>query len=62
MDITARIRRRQRNGDEPRLVRDYQALSTVPHVGEPGLRSTRSTSHSLRAHSVCDSTGRLVNF
>lgn len=38
MDITARIRRRQRRGDEPRLVQDHQALSPVAHVDEPSGR------------------------
>lgn len=35
MDLTSRIRRRQRNGDNSRLVVDYDAISPVVHVEEP---------------------------
>lgn len=35
MDIAARIQRRQRRDDGPRLIRDYEPLSPVTHVAEP---------------------------
>ena len=35
MDLKSRIRRRQRNGDESRLIVDYEAISPVVHVEEP---------------------------
>jgi hypothetical protein len=38
MDIDARIKRRQRRNDAPRLVRDYEPLSPVAHVDEPSER------------------------
>ncbi|QIO22881.1 Cdc6/Cdc18 family protein [Haloarcula sp. JP-L23] len=38
MDIEARIKRRQRRGDEPRLVQDYESLSPVTHIEEPADR------------------------
>jgi len=38
MDIDARIKRRRRRGDSPRLVREYEALSPVAHIDEPSDR------------------------
>jgi Cdc6-like AAA superfamily ATPase len=38
MDIDARIQRRQRQDDRPRLIRDYDSLSPVAHVDEPSDR------------------------
>ena len=38
MDIDARIQRRQRQDDRPRLIRDYDSLSPVEHVDEPSGR------------------------
>ncbi len=38
MDIDARIKRRRRRGDSPRLVQDYEALSPVAHIDEPSGR------------------------
>jgi len=38
MDIDARIKRRRRRGDSPRLVREYEALSPVGHIDEPSDR------------------------
>lgn len=38
MDIDARIQRRQRRNEEPRLVEDYESLSPVAHVDEPSDR------------------------
>ena len=38
MDIDARIQRRQRQDDRPRLIRDYASLSPVEHVDEPSDR------------------------
>jgi len=38
MDIDARIDRRWRRDDRPRLVRDHRALSPVAHVDEPADR------------------------
>ncbi len=35
MDIDARIKRRQRRDDVPRLVQDYESLSPVAHLDEP---------------------------
>ena len=35
MDLKARIRRRQRSGQESRVVLDYDAISPVAHVEEP---------------------------
>jgi len=35
MDLKARVRRRQRSGDEARLVVDYDAISPVFHLEEP---------------------------
>lgn len=35
MDLTARIRRRQRSGTTAQLVLDYDAISPVVHVEEP---------------------------
>lgn len=35
MDLKARIRRRQRSGEESRVVLDYDAISPVAHVEEP---------------------------
>lgn len=35
MDLTSRIRRRQRNGDDSGLIVDYDAISPVVHVEEP---------------------------
>lgn len=35
MDLTARIRRRQRSGTTTRLILDYDALNPAIHVGEP---------------------------
>ena len=35
MDLKTRIRRRQDAGSSPRVVRDYEAVSPVAHVGEP---------------------------
>ncbi|MCD2204737.1 Cdc6/Cdc18 family protein [Halobacterium sp. KA-6] len=38
MDIDARIKRRQRRDDGPRLVQDYEALAPVTHLDEPSDR------------------------
>jgi Cdc6-like AAA superfamily ATPase len=38
MDIDARIKRRQRREDGPRLVQDYEALSPIAHIDEPSDR------------------------
>ncbi|MFB6308749.1 MAG: Cdc6/Cdc18 family protein [Haloarculaceae archaeon] len=38
MDIEARIKRRQRQDDTPRLIQDYEALSPVAHVDNPSDR------------------------
>jgi len=38
MDIDARIKRRQRRSDVPRLIQDYDALSPVVHIDEPSDR------------------------
>jgi Cdc6-like AAA superfamily ATPase len=38
MDIEARIKRRQRRADSPRLIQDYELLSPVAHVDEPSDR------------------------
>jgi Cdc6-like AAA superfamily ATPase len=38
MDIDARIKRRQRRDDGPRLVQDYESLSPVTHIDEPSDR------------------------
>jgi len=38
MDIDDRIRRRRRQVDTPRLIRDYESLSPVAHVDEPSGR------------------------
>jgi Cdc6-like AAA superfamily ATPase len=38
MDIDARIKRRQRRDDKPRLVQDYESLSPVAHIDEPSDR------------------------
>lgn len=38
MDLDARILRRQRQDDEPRLIQDYEALSPVAHIDEPSDR------------------------
>ncbi|MFC5971598.1 Cdc6/Cdc18 family protein [Halomarina salina] len=38
MDLKARIRRRQRSGDESRIVLEYDAISPVAHVEEPTNR------------------------
>jgi Cdc6-like AAA superfamily ATPase len=38
MDIDARIERRQRRDEGPRLVQDYDALSPVAHLDEPSDR------------------------
>ncbi|MFB6120531.1 MAG: Cdc6/Cdc18 family protein [Halobacteriaceae archaeon] len=38
MDIETRIRRRQRRGDEQRLIQDYEALSPVAHIDDPSDR------------------------
>ncbi|MFA9518157.1 Cdc6/Cdc18 family protein [Halopenitus sp. H-Gu1] len=38
MDIDARIKRRQRREEGPRLVEDYEALSPVTHLDEPSHR------------------------
>jgi Cdc6-like AAA superfamily ATPase len=35
MDLNTRIRRRQRSGAESPVVRDYEAISPVAHIGEP---------------------------
>lgn len=35
MNLKARIRRRQRSGDDTRIVREYEAVSPVAHVEEP---------------------------
>ncbi|MFW5963563.1 MAG: Cdc6/Cdc18 family protein [Natronomonas sp.] len=35
MDLKTRIRRRQRSGDDPQVVREYEAISPVAHVEEP---------------------------
>ena len=39
MDIDARIKRRQRRDDGPRLIQDYDALSPVYHIDEPSDRA-----------------------
>ena len=38
MDIAARIKRRQRRDEGPRLVQDYESLSPVSHIDEPSNR------------------------
>jgi len=38
MDIDARIKRRQRRDEGPRLVQDYDSLSPVAHIDEPSDR------------------------
>jgi len=38
MDIDARIKRRQRRDEGPRLVQDYESLSPVAHIDEPSDR------------------------
>ena len=38
MDIDARIKRRQRRNEGPRLVQDYESLSPVAHIDEPSDR------------------------
>jgi Cdc6-like AAA superfamily ATPase len=38
MDIDARIKRRQRRDDGPRLIQDYESLSPVAHIEEPSDR------------------------
>jgi Cdc6-like AAA superfamily ATPase len=38
MDIDARIKRRQRRDESPRLVQDYEALSPVAHIDDPSDR------------------------
>ncbi len=38
MDIDARIRRRWRQGHQPQLIQDYEALSPVAHIDEPAGR------------------------
>lgn len=38
MDIEARIRRRKRRDEKPRLIQDYEPLSPVVHVEEPSGR------------------------
>jgi Cdc6-like AAA superfamily ATPase len=38
MDIDARIKRRRRQDEGPRLVQDYEALSPVAHLDEPSDR------------------------
>ena len=38
MDIDARIKRRRRRTDDPRLIRDYESLSPLAHVEEPSGR------------------------
>jgi Cdc6-like AAA superfamily ATPase len=38
MDIDARIQRRQRRDEDPRLIQDYDSLSPVAHVDEPSDR------------------------
>ena len=38
MDIDARIKRRQRRTEGPRLVEDYESLSPVSHIDEPSDR------------------------
>jgi Cdc6-like AAA superfamily ATPase len=38
MDIDARIERRRRRGDSPRLIQEYEALSPVAHIDEPSGR------------------------
>ncbi|MFC7132009.1 MULTISPECIES: Cdc6/Cdc18 family protein [Salinibaculum] len=38
MDIDARIKRRQRRDEGPRLIQDYEALSPVAHIQEPSDR------------------------
>ena len=38
MDIDARIKRRQRRNEVPRLIQNYEALSPVTHVDEPSDR------------------------
>ncbi|EMA43994.1 Cdc6/Cdc18 family protein [Halococcus saccharolyticus] len=40
MDLTARIRRRQRSGNDSRLVLDHDAISPVAHLGEPTGRGS----------------------
>ncbi|MFB6165051.1 MAG: Cdc6/Cdc18 family protein, partial [Haloarculaceae archaeon] len=40
MDLTARIRRRQRSGGGDRLVVDAEAISPVAHVAEPTARGS----------------------
>ena len=38
MDIDARIKRRQRRDEGPRLVQDYESLSPVAHIDDPSDR------------------------
>jgi len=38
MDIDARIKRRQRRDEGPRLIQDYESLSPVAHIDEPSDR------------------------
>lgn len=38
MDIDARIKRRQRREEGPRLIQDYESLSPVAHIEEPSDR------------------------
>jgi len=40
MDLTTRIRRRQRSGDDSQLVLDYDAISPVAHLREPTGRGS----------------------
>lgn len=40
MDLTTRIRRRQRSGDDSRLVLDYDSISPIAHVREPTGRGS----------------------
>lgn len=39
MDIDARIKRRQRRDDGPRLIQDYDSLSPIFHIDEPSDRA-----------------------
>jgi Cdc6-like AAA superfamily ATPase len=39
MDIDARIKRRQRRDDGPRLIQDYESLSPIYHIDEPSDRA-----------------------
>lgn len=38
MDLDARIKRRQRQDESPRLIQDYESLSPVAHIDEPSDR------------------------